>query len=82
MNIKEITDAERARQAEQDRTAPLATHDEDECCGRHISKALRSGALDKGDAWTCPKCGTEWKVTCGPIRHWSPCPIIEVFGAR
>jgi hypothetical protein len=57
------------------------TYQEDDCCGKHVSKAIRSGTVGVSGAFTCPKCGCEWRA--GQIGerlfHWTPRPIIEVF---
>jgi hypothetical protein len=53
--------------------AILNSYEPDECCGDRISKALRSGALENKDSWTCPKCGMEWTPhSMGRINHWFP----------
>lgn len=39
----------------------LNSHTPDECCGRLIGEALRSGKLDDAILWPCPKCGMEWR---------------------
>ena len=60
----------------------LDTHEPDECCGKHLDRTLRNGVLwDKlyRRSWTCPKCGMEWRITEGAIRHWMPHPVVAVF---
>jgi hypothetical protein len=58
--------------------APLDTFDHDECCGKHLSRALRNGM--KGDDWLCPSCGCEWKAEArGPLRHWTPVTMISLL---
>jgi hypothetical protein len=44
----------------------------DECCSPRFSKQARTGALDKAETWTCPKCGVEYRPTLvdGTVRHW------------
>ena len=72
----------------------LNSHEQDPCCGKAISEALRSGALYAADSWSCPECGMEWKPrnatyyyldgNISPIppenriRHWSPHPIVAI----
>lgn len=51
----------------------LNTYEPDDCCGRHISNALRKDELETAERWECPKCGTEWTpAIIGEARHWSP----------
>lgn len=58
----------------------LNTHEPDACCGKHLSKALRSGLLDSLDTWMCPKCGMEWQPRMvETLRHWEPHPVILIF---
>ena len=53
------------------------------CCGKSISKALRSGALDTAATWECSKCGCEWRPTMiEGLRFWEPHPIIQVWRRR
>lgn len=52
----------------------------DDCCGKHINKASRSGVLNSLMVWTCPRCETDWKpTTIGNIRHWKPEVVIAVL---
>ena len=65
---------------EQTDTSPLNTIEPDPCCAKRLHAALLINA--KLEAWTCPKCGTEWKPTLHttathtlhdqPIRNWQP----------
>jgi hypothetical protein len=58
---------------------PLDTFEPDECCGKHLAKALRhlSSSLE---SFACPKCGTEWRPTVkGPLRHWEPQAAVMIF---
>lgn len=58
----------------------LQSYEPDPCCGKHISKAIRSEELDKREEWECPKCGLLWKPALeGTVRHWSPKPIFLVL---
>jgi hypothetical protein len=58
----------------------LNTHEPDDCCAKALSKALRSGALDKAETWKHEKCGLEWRpVHIGEARHWQPVVICEVM---
>lgn len=45
----------------------------DNCCWGPFNRASHVGALDKVDAWTCPKCGSKFKVSeqIDDIRYWS-----------
>lgn len=58
----------------------LQTYEPDDCCGKPLSKALASGALNAAREWTCPKCGTKW-VVCDrhPLRHWEPSVDVVIF---
>ena len=47
----------------------LQSHEPDQCCGKHISKALRAEELDTAAEWTCPRCG----VPCA-LAILSPLP--------
>lgn len=65
-------------------TSPLSVYADDECCGKALSKALLSGALESADSWTHTKCGTEWKPRTENfngvmVRNWQPQALIEVF---
>jgi hypothetical protein len=52
----------------------------DPCCGKALSKALASGALDRTDFWTHDKCGCEWRAEAvGGVRYWIPIVIIARF---
>jgi hypothetical protein len=57
----------------------LNSHDPDECCAPHLSKALHDGEFDEAASWICPDCGMEWRPTEIPgigFRHWVPhCPV-------
>lgn len=58
---------------------PIDTFEPDECCTKHLARALRTGAL-KADDWLCPVCGCEWKVEMrGPLRHWVPVTMIALL---
>ena len=58
----------------------LQSHEPDQCCGKHISKALRAEELDTAAEWTCPRCGVLWTATIeGTVKHWSPKPIFLVL---
>jgi len=56
----------------------LQTYEPDDCCGTPLYKAMRTGALDQANEWTCPKCGSTWRprpltITGTPtMRHWEP----------
>ena len=51
----------------------VQSYQPDECCGKHLSKALLAGTLDEVDRWECPKCGCEWRAEMKEsIRHWVP----------
>jgi hypothetical protein len=59
---------------------PMQSFQEDSCCGKHLSKALMSGALDTVNTWECPTCGCEWRAqTIDSIRHWSPHDWMKVI---
>lgn len=52
----------------------------DECCTKHLARALQGGMLAHSEHWLCPKCGTEWKVEMrGPVRYWEPVTAIEII---
>ncbi len=56
----------------------LRTFEPDKCCGRLIANDAVNGRLLK--AWTCPKCGMEWKPRAvAGVEHWSPAPAVMVF---
>lgn len=57
------------------------THQEDECCGKHIVKAIRSDAVSVAAVWGCPKCGQEWRARKigETMFHWVPQPLMEVI---
>ncbi len=58
----------------------LNTFEPDECCTKRLRKVMLTGVLDIAESWTCPNCGETWKPEqVGPIRHWSPVPLIAVF---
>jgi hypothetical protein len=60
--------------------AVINSHAPDPCCGKHLSKALRTGMLDTVMHWECPKCGTQWKPTLiAGVRHWQPVPYYAVL---
>lgn len=53
----------------------------DECCGRPLAEALRSGALNDVKVWECPKCSQEWKPRYLPAEDvflWEP----QIYFAR
>ena len=54
---------------------------EDDCCGKHISRFIRSGKANAVESFECPQCGCEWRADQIGERmfHWTPRPIIEVF---
>lgn len=57
----------------------LNSHEPDPCCGKHISKALLSGALNDAIHWECPECGEQWKPELhGTVRHWQPHPFVAI----
>lgn len=52
----------------------------DECCGKHIAKALLAGKLANTDTFVCPKCGCEWKARMvEDVRSWEPVTMIELL---
>ena len=56
------------------------TYQEDECCGKHIAKFIRSGKAANATLWPCPKCGCDWvKKSAGMLSHWVPVTVIEVI---
>lgn len=58
---------------------PLDTFEPDECCGKHLQRALLSKLL-KADTWCCPKCGTEWIAKAnGPLRNREPVVAVSIF---
>ncbi len=62
-----------------DARSPLATHEDDPCCAKRLSKELRDRKLDGREQWICPKCGMEWlaKMIEG-FKHWAPhCPVMR-----
>jgi hypothetical protein len=62
---------------------PLNAYEPDKCCGRRISKALRSDLLNAVDEWTCPECGEKWTPEMrGAIRYWMPRPYFITIRAR
>lgn len=68
--------------------AILNSHEPDDCCGRHINKAMREGKLDTATVFVCPRCGLEWKPLTvsddytGEVlaQHWTPRPHIAMVG--
>lgn len=71
--------SERAASGTAQAGKPLDTFETDECCTKHLAKALRSGIL-KADEWLCPVCGCEWKAEMrGPLRHWIPVTMIALL---
>jgi hypothetical protein len=81
---KEAREISQSTGAPEQVDAPVSltqTYQEDECCGKHIAKAIRAGTVGVSGAFTCPKCGCEWSADQIGERmfHWTPRPIIEVF---
>lgn len=55
----------------------------DECCGKHIGKALLKGTLDDAKNWHCPRCDCEWTWRdIEGIRMWEPVLHLEVLRRR
>jgi hypothetical protein len=55
------------------------TWESDECCGKPLTRALRSGIL-RTDDWLCPSCGAEWKAEQrGAVRHWTPAALVALL---
>lgn len=52
----------------------------DKCCTAPFQKAAKAGELDAATKWTCPKCGTEWKVVASldTVRRWDPVVNVAV----
>ena len=56
------------------------TYQEDECCGKHLAKFIRSGKAANATLWPCPKCGCDWvKKSAGMFSHWTPVTVMEVI---
>lgn len=54
------------------------TYQEEECCGKHLAKAIRTGSIL--NVWNCPKCGCDWTgEQVGTVRNWKPIPLMEVI---
>ena len=52
----------------------------DQCCSAPFRKAAVAGRMDKADDWSCPKCGSLWKVTVEDgVRKWAAQPAAMVF---
>ncbi len=52
---------------------PMDTYAHDECCSKHLVKALRAGKLEGVMEWPCPQCGCFWLAErIGEFRHWKP----------
>ena len=60
---------------------PLDMADEDPCCGKDLSKALRAGTLKDKTVWIHEKCGCRWKFRqmSDGSRHWHPVVEIWIF---
>lgn len=55
---------------------------EDECCGKHLARFIRSGKSAEAPTWNCPSCGCEWQpmriingTSAGLMIHWTPVVI-------
>lgn len=46
----------------------------DACCFRPFRNAAGQGTLDGANEWTCPKCGTVWRMVQAHdnVREWQP----------
>lgn len=62
---------------------PLDTWTPDECCGKHIAKAVQAGRLFNQQEFYCPACNCRWAARqVGPVRHWEPQTDVLVFRSR
>lgn len=55
--------------------------EQDDCCNKPFARDSRAGKLAGVTAWTCPKCGCDWRArdTGAGVRHWAPDVQFEVF---
>ncbi len=63
--------------------APVITHtfQDDECCGKSLSRWIRKGCPGTERMWSCPRCGCEWApIMVNPgVVHWCPTVFMEVI---
>lgn len=75
---------EAAEEPEQSGTkapVPLQTHDDDDCCGKLLEKALN--AHPTLVQWPCPKCGEVWRPdTFSGVKHWRMRPAFAIVTKR
>lgn len=58
----------------------LDTFEPDDCCGKHLAKALRDGKLKRQTMWECPTCGCDWFTEAVEgVRHWKPMTTIQLL---
>jgi KTSC domain-containing protein len=59
---------------------PIHSNQAEGCCAQHLNNASLSGALDKLEPFSCPKCGTEYRATAhGPLMLWQAQLDVLVF---
>lgn len=52
-------------------TLHVLSEDASLCCRHHFLKASGNAELDAKEAWTCKRCGCEYRAPlAGPVRHW------------
>jgi hypothetical protein len=55
----------------------------DDCCSKHFSRACKADLVNT-DAWTCSKCGCEWRAAevADAARTWTPIITAEIIRVR
>ncbi len=56
----------------------------DDCCSKHFSRACKADLVNDIDAWTCPKCGCEWRASdvADTAKTWTPVVTADIIRVR